>query len=1560
MNLQRSVGGVFLLASALLLCPRDVMGNACVWDGATADWTAAHWTSCGGGFPGAADTASISSGAVTLSTSHTVAGLTQSGGTVDGVGDLAISGTFAWSGGTMAGTGATTVGASGTLTISAGVAVQRQITVNGTGSWTGGRLDFTGGVITNNGTFTTTADNGIENFAGTTAFNNAGTFTKSTATGSSYCNVPFNNTGTVTINSGTMNLNGGGTSTGSFAAGATGTLNFGGGTQAVTLAAGKSFSGAGTMGFTGGTTTVGGAGTYSVTGTSNITNGILNMNIASGAGDWAQSAGNLSGSATVTVPSGKSYAWSGGTMSGTGSTVIASGATLTISAGVAVQRQITVNGTGSWTGGRLDFTGGVITNNGTFTTTADNGIENFAGTTAFNNAGTFTKSTATGSSYCNVPFNNTGTVTINSGTMNLNGGGTSTGSFAAGATGTLNFGGGTQAVTLAAGKSFSGAGTMGFTGGTTTVGGAGTYSVTGTSNITNGILNMNIASGAGDWAQSAGNLSGSGTVTVPSGKSYAWSGGTMSGTGSTVIASGATLTISAGVAVQRQITVNGTGSWTGGRLDFTGGVITNNGTFTTTADNGIENFAGTTAFNNAGTFTKSTATGSSYCNVPFNNTGTVTINSGTMNLNGGGTSTGSFAAGATGTLNFGGGTQAVTLAAGKSFSGAGTMGFTGGTTTVGGAGTYSVTGTSNITNGILNMNIASGAGDWAQSAGNLSGSGTVTVPSGKSYAWSGGTMSGTGSTVIASGATLTISAGVAVQRQITVNGTGSWTGGRLDFTGGVITNNGTFTTTADNGIENFAGTTAFNNAGTFTKSTATGSSYCNVPFNNTGTVTINSGTMNLNGGGTSTGSFAAGATGTLNFGGGTQAVTLAAGKSFSGAGTMGFTGGTTTVGGAGTYSVTGTSNITNGILNMNIASGAGDWAQSAGNLSGSATVTVPSGKSYAWSGGTMSGTGSTVIASGATLTISAGVAVQRQITVNGTGSWTGGRLDFTGGVITNNGTFTTTADNGIENFAGTTAFNNAGTFTKSTATGSSYCNVPFNNTGTVNASSGTLTFNGVFTQTAGQTILNGGNLATNTTLNIQGGTLKGAGTITGGISNGGTVAPGLSPGILNVIGNYSQTAAGTLAIELNGTTVGTQYDQLNITGTVALAGALSITTGFTPAEGDTFTILANDATDAVVGAFAGLPETAVVVAGGTFRITYLGATGNDIVLKAGPAVAAVAIAVDPASGAGSDGNGVFEPGETVTIKPSWKNVGTIGVAFSTAASDFSGPTGTGVSYTIPDDAAGYGTIGAGATADCGSNCLSFFVTDPASRPTTHWDATFTETPATSDPPKVWKLHLGDSFTDVPRSQLFYKRIETLVHTGITAGCATGKYCPADAVSRDQMAIFLAKGIAGGGPQVPVSGSFNGNPYNCVNGGTSLFPDVAPTDIFCKHVHYMAVQNVTLGCSGGNFCPHGAISRSDMAIFVAKAIVAPGGGAAVPQTYTDTGTGLSYSCNPASPNLHFTDIGTSDAFCKQVHFLWAKGIVSGCTGTTYCPTQGVTRDQMARFLGNAFDLLLYAP
>jgi hypothetical protein len=334
-------------------------------------------------------------------------------------------------------------------------------------------------------------------------------------------------------------------------------------------------------------------------------------------------------------------------------------------------------------------------------------------------------------------------------------------------------------------------------------------------------------------------------------------------------------------------------------------------------------------------------------------------------------------------------------------------------------------------------------------------------------------------------------------------------------------------------------------------------------------------------------------------------------------------------------------------------------------------------------------------------------------------------------------------------------------------------------------------------------------------------------------------------------------------------------------------------------------------------------------------------------------------------GINDDINGVLEPGETVSVKPTWKNVADVPVTLTGTASGLMTMTASGSShspgptYDIVDASADYGTIAVGASDEC-ADCYAVQVSKPAVRPATHWDATFTEIPSTGDPAKAWTLHIGDSFTDVPRSHLFYKKIETLLHRGITSGCTPTTYCPASLVARSQMAIFIARGLARGAP-LPVSGTVGGSPYNCAAGGVSLFSDVAATDPACRAVHYIASKNVTSGCSPGLFCPTPDVARSDMAIFLAKALVAPAGGAGVPETYgPDPVTGYLYSCNPASASLHFTDVTTADPFCKHVHYLWAKGIVSGCSTTAYCPSLDVARDEMAKFLANTFGLVLYGP
>jgi fibronectin-binding autotransporter adhesin len=175
--------------------------------------------------------------------------------------------------------------------------------------------------------------------------------------------------------------------------------------------------------------------------------------------------------------------------------------------------------------------------------------------------------------------------------------------------------------------------------------------------------------------------------------------------------------------------------------------------------------------------------------------------------------------------------------------------------------------------------------------------------------------------------------------------------------------------------------------------------------------------------------------------------------------------------------------------------------------------------------------------------------------------------------------------------------------------------------GIAKTGAGRLTLSGTSTFTGGTTV-NAGTLLVNGTIPgpvvVNGGaTLGGTGTVSGSVTvnAGGTLAPGLSPGITNT-GNL--VLAGIFLVEIEGTTIGTQYDNTNVAGTVNVAGAtLTLAGAYVPVPGNVFTIIANDGADPVVGTFAGLAEGATVTLNGaTLRITYAGGTGNDVVLTA--------------------------------------------------------------------------------------------------------------------------------------------------------------------------------------------------------------------------------------------------------------------------------------------------------------------------------------------------------
>ena len=100
--------------------------------------------------------------------------------------------------------------------------------------------------------------------------------------------------------------------------------------------------------------------------------------------------------------------------------------------------------------------------------------------------------------------------------------------------------------------------------------------------------------------------------------------------------------------------------------------------------------------------------------------------------------------------------------------------------------------------------------------------------------------------------------------------------------------------------------------------------------------------------------------------------------------------------------------------------------------------------------------------------------------------------------------------------------------------------------------------------------------------------------------------------------------ASNLSIVINGTTLGngtsSTYTQLKITGEVDLSGVNLLLTGtYVPVGGNTFTILDNDGSDAIVGTFTGLSEGATIFnfrgSGLTATLSYMGGSdNNDVVI----------------------------------------------------------------------------------------------------------------------------------------------------------------------------------------------------------------------------------------------------------------------------------------------------------------------------------------------------------
>ena len=359
----------------------------------------------------------------------------------------------------------------------------------------------------------------------------------------------------------------------------------------------------------------------------------------------------------------------------------------------------------------------------------------------------------------------------------------------------------------------------------------------------------------------------------------------------------------------------------------------------------------------------------------------------------------------------------------------------------------------------------------------------------------------------------------------------------------------------------------------------------------------------------------------------------------------------------------------------------------------------------------------------------------------------------------------------------------------------------------------------------------------------------------------------------------------------------------------------------------------------------------------------------------------------------SDLNRVFEPNETVRIDPAWTNTldndtpsDVTGVASNFGAGD---PTGTGVSYTENDDTADYGVIPAHTQSDCNasanSDCYNFQVIQSDARPVQHWDTHFDETLSTGET-HHWTLHLGDSFTDVPRSDPFYRFIETIFHNHITVGCqpsSANAFCPLNNATRGESAAFISRAIYGNDAAVPTSGTG----WDCSS--TSFFADSFdnPTNQFyCHYANALHDIHIVNGCDGvPDFCFTASVTRGDFAVMAARGVSYlppnnntsdPDGG--IPLFGNDAADTRQFNCDSvdhvdtvSSANIPagtapFADVPCSNPEAKQIGYLWLNHTIDGdcaaCDGTAhYRPFDLILRDELAKIISNAFVALpLYGP
>ena len=138
-------------------------------------------------------------------------------------------------------------------------------------------------------------------------------------------------------------------------------------------------------------------------------------------------------------------------------------------------------------------------------------------------------------------------------------------------------------------------------------------------------------------------------------------------------------------------------------------------------------------------------------------------------------------------------------------------------------------------------------------------------------------------------------------------------------------------------------------------------------------------------------------------------------------------------------------------------------------------------------------------------------------------------------------------------------------------------------------------------------------------------------------------------------------------------------------------------------------------------------------------------------------------------------------------------------------------------------------------------------------------------------------------------------------------------CADEIVIRDQMARFLSRAFE----LVPITD------------GPDAFNDIAGNP-FRGEINAVAAEGLTVGCTSTEYCPSGQVTREQMATFIQRAFQ-------IPDTDTD----------------FFTD-DESSPHEAAINAVVAAGVAEGCGGSSFCPSETVSRGEVAGVIHRALN------